>query len=319
VLITVFMMSLMGMAAMAIDVGSWYQAKRHLQADADSAALAGAAYIPAGTAVTNATANFNKNKLTSETASITTPSFDTIKVAITYPAPTFFAKLFGKSSVTIQATSTAQIQAAGSVSHHVSPYAVLRSVYNNGNGTTLFTCSGSGTTSNCGTVDLPTAANTSGGSCSGPVYTGISQNVQAALSDTNDIGQMVVGGCLSPKPGATQNSANVASSLPGSFNQDLQSVSNGQYQVVRQSWDDPQGLPPRLIYAPIVDTFSQGTSGPWYITGFAWFYMTGTTGNGSSLQITGQYVSIAGPPTGGTTTTWVPNQIGQVTSVALTN
>jgi Flp pilus assembly protein TadG len=48
VVITLFMMSLLGMAAMAIDVGSWYQTKRSLQADADSAALAGVASLPAG-------------------------------------------------------------------------------------------------------------------------------------------------------------------------------------------------------------------------------------------------------------------------------
>jgi Flp pilus assembly protein TadG len=316
VLITIFMTALLGMAAMAVDVGSWYQDRRHLQNDADAAALAGAANIPLGTATSTATASFNKNKLTNETVVVTMPAADTVTVKTTYVAPTFFAKLFGKSSATINATATAKIAANAVAQHHVSPYVVTVASYNNGLGTTLFNCDANG---NCGTVDLPTAANNTGGSCSGPVYSGISQNVQAALGDTNDIGQMVVGGCLSPKPGATQNSATVATTLPGSFNQDLQSVNNGQYQVVHQSWDDAQGLPPRLIYAPIVDTFSQGTSGPWYITGFAWFYMTGTTGNGSSLQITGQYVSIAGPPTGGTTTTWVPNQIGQVTSVALTS
>jgi Flp pilus assembly protein TadG len=318
VLITVFMMSLLGMAAMTIDVGSWYAAKRHVQADADAAALAGASNIPANVASANATANFNTNKLLGETLSVTTPTADTVSVTVTYLAPTYFAKLFGKSSVTITATSTAQIQAAGSVSHHVSPFAVLRSVYSNGQGTTMFTCSGSGTTSNCGTVDLPTAANTSGGSCSGAVYAGTSQDVSAAIDGTEDAGRLVLGGCLSPKPGATQGSATIADSLLGSFSQDLNTTGNNQYQVTPQPWDDPHGLPPRLIYVPIVDTFSQGTGGQWTITGFAWFYMTGSTGNGSSRTISGQYVSLAGPPTGGTTTTWVPNQVGQVTSVALT-
>jgi Flp pilus assembly protein TadG len=319
VLITVFMMSLLGMAAMAIDAGSWYQDRRHLQDDADAAALAGAAYIPAGTASTSATTNFNKNKMTSETVVVTTPAADTVTVAVTYPAASYFAKLFGITSATITATATAKIQAAGAVAHHVSPYAVLRSNYNNGAGTSLFNCTGSGATSNCGTVDLPTAANTSGGSCVTPVYTGTSTNVSNALSDLIDIGTLNIGGCLSPKPGAAQGSATVADSLSGTFNQDMRSVGNGAYEVVHQSWDDAQGLPPRLIYVPIVDQFTQGTTGPWTITGFAWFYMTGSTGSGSNRTIGGQYVTLAGPPTGGTTTTWVPGQTGQVTSVSLTD
>jgi Flp pilus assembly protein TadG len=317
-LITIFMMSLLGMAALAIDAGSWYQDKRHLQDDADAAALAGAAYIPSGTATTSATANFNKNKLSGETAAVTTPAADTVTVTATYPAASYFAKLFGITSATITATATAKIQAAGSVAHHISPYAVLRSVYNNGFGTTLFTCTGSGVTSNCGTVDLPTSANVTGGSCSGPVYAGVSQNVSDALSDLIDIGPLVLGGCLSPKPGASQGSATVADGLSGTFNQDLRSVGSGAYEVIHQSWDDPQGLPPRLIYVPIVDAFSQGTTGPWTITGFAWFYMTGSTGSGSNRTIAGQFVTIAGPPTGGATVTWVAGQTGQVTSVSLT-
>lgn len=316
-LLAVFLTTLMGIAALTIDVGSWYQDRRHLQDDADATALAGASYIPAGTPVTNATAVFNANKMNGETVTITQPTASTIKVVTNYTAPSFFARVLGRSSASLQASATAQIQASGTVSHHVSPYAVLRTVYNNGAGTQLFTCSGSGATSNCGTIDLPQASNTSGGSCSGAVYSGISQNISATLGDTLDIGPLVLGGCLSPKPGATQGSATVADTLAGSFNQDLRNIGNGEYQIIPQTWDDAQHLPPRLIYVPIVDTFSQGTSGPWTITGFAWFYMTGSTGNGSGRTVAGQFVSIAAPPTNGNTVAWVPGQVGQVTSVAL--
>ena len=37
---------LLGMAAVGIDVGSWYQAQRHDQSVADAAALAGAQALP---------------------------------------------------------------------------------------------------------------------------------------------------------------------------------------------------------------------------------------------------------------------------------
>jgi uncharacterized membrane protein len=71
VMITIFMMSLLGACALAIDVGSWYQAKRAAQASADASALAGASQLPAGWtyAQTAATTQFNTNKASADTAS----------------------------------------------------------------------------------------------------------------------------------------------------------------------------------------------------------------------------------------------------------
>jgi Flp pilus assembly protein TadG len=316
VLFTVFMMSLLGMAALAIDAGSWYQDRRHVQNDADAAALAGAAFIPTSTPTTAANAQFDKNKMSGETAVITTPTVDSIKVTASYSAPSFFAKLFGHSSAAISATATAKIQASGAVRHHISPYVVTEASYNNGQGTTLFNCDANG---NCGTVDLPTAANTTGGSCSGSVYTGISSNVQAAILGTNDIGQVEIGGCLSPKTGNAQPSANAVNQLPGSFSQDLNSLGNNQYEVISRGWDDAQGLPPRLIFVPIVPAFGSGTNATMTVSGFAWFYITGATGNGNGLKINGQYISLTAAPIGGSPVAWVPGRIGQVTSVALTS
>jgi Flp pilus assembly protein TadG len=313
-LIVIFMMSLLGMAAMSIDVGSWYQDKRHLQNDADAAALAGAAALSINGASSAASANFAKNKLSGETVSLTNPAYDTVKVTTTYAAPTFFAKLFGKSSATITATATAKLQAVGSAQHHVSPYVVTVASYNNGLGTTLFNCDANG---QCGTVDLPTAANTTGGSCSGAVYTGISSNVSGAITDTLDIGEVDVGGCLSPKTGNAQPSANSVNTLPGSMAQDLTSLGNGKYQVIHQSWDDAQGLPPRLIYVPIVQSFASGTNSTMTVLQFAWFYITGATGSGQTLAINGQYVSMS-IPASGKSVAWQPTQTGQITFVSLT-
>jgi Flp pilus assembly protein TadG len=315
VVITVFMMSLLGMAAMAIDVGTWYQDKRHLQSDADAAALAGAAAIAINTANMAASANFTQNKLSGETATVTLPDYDTITVTTNYTAATFFSKLFGKSSAAISATATAKIQANGAGKHHVSPYIVTVASYNNGQGTTLFNCDASG---NCGTVDLPTAANTTGGSCSGAVYTGITGNVTGAVSGALDIGEVDVGGCLSPKTGNAQPSANTVNQLAGSMSQDLRSIGNGQYEVIPQGWDDAQGLPPRLIFVPIVQSFANGTNATVTVKAMVWFYITSATGSGNGLRINGQYVSMS-LPASAVTVAWQPGQIGQVTSVSLTN
>jgi uncharacterized membrane protein len=55
-LCSVFLVVLLGFAAMAVDVGSWYVEKHKLQSAADAAALAGAGHLPAGFAVVQATA-----------------------------------------------------------------------------------------------------------------------------------------------------------------------------------------------------------------------------------------------------------------------
>ena len=46
VLTVVFMVVLLGFAALVVDVGSWYRAHRSAQATADASALAGAAVLP---------------------------------------------------------------------------------------------------------------------------------------------------------------------------------------------------------------------------------------------------------------------------------
>ena len=173
--------------------------------------------------------------------------------------------------------------------------------------------------SQCGTVDLPTAANITGGSCSGPVYTGITNNVTAALTGANDIGEVDIGGCLSPKTGNSQPSGNTVNNLPGSMAQDLKPLGNNRYEIIPQAWDDSQGFPPRLIFVPIVAQFATGTNATVTITQLAWFYMTGATGNGQGLKINGQYVSLSIPPNTGKATAWVPGRVGQVTFVSLTS
>src|ERR1043166_5864510 len=79
--IVVFMMSVLGMAALAIDAGTWYHDRRQLQNDADASALAAAGAIPLGaaSASSTATAEFNSNKMNGETMTFTMPAYDTIK------------------------------------------------------------------------------------------------------------------------------------------------------------------------------------------------------------------------------------------------
>src|SRR5215831_17560541 len=92
-LIVVFMFVSLGMCALAIDVGSWYQARRAAQSAADASALAGASQLPAGWsyAQTAATGEFANNRPGSDTATYenttTNTSNDSVKVTVTGPSP----------------------------------------------------------------------------------------------------------------------------------------------------------------------------------------------------------------------------------------
>jgi hypothetical protein len=122
---------LLGMSAFAIDVGSWYQTKRHDQAVADAAALAGAQALPddPGQATTLALDYANKNgfNLPSSAVAISSDrsSNDTINIQFTHPSPTFFASVLGINTVTIGASAAARSDVPGAA-RWVAPIAVNR-------------------------------------------------------------------------------------------------------------------------------------------------------------------------------------------------
>jgi hypothetical protein len=315
-LVVLFMGVLIAMSGLVIDLGNSYVQKRSTQNVADAAALAGAATIPQGTWQATAQQNAASNEKPGDQVSMLLSGGDTVTVTVTRPSPTYILGLFGIHSITVTSTATAKIEALGQVAGHVAPYAVPEASYNNGVGTTLFDQAQPGA---YGTVDLPASGNTTGGSCSGNTNMGTPTNVKDELSDQLPSNPLVVGGCLSVKSGASQPSANVINQIPPGNNlmsSDLQSIGNGQYQVIPQSWDDANSLPPRLMYVPIVASLPGG-NGPATITRFAWFYVTGTSGGGSRLVINGQWVSLPLPATG-QTSQYVPGMQGQVLTVELT-
>ena len=129
VLTVVMLVSLLGMAALVLDVGSWYRAKRNLQATADAAALAGAQALPDtpanAPALANQYATANAPDLATKDVSISSnivPN-DRISVHVTRPSPGFFAKLFGIDSVQVGATATAQTEGMTSA-RYVAPITV---------------------------------------------------------------------------------------------------------------------------------------------------------------------------------------------------
>ena len=119
VMTIVFLTVLIGASAMSLDVGSWYHAKRALQAEADAAALAGAQALPdfpddaKAYAIEYADKNGGHLDASQITISRDITANDTIKVQISAPAPGFFSKLFGLGSVTVGARAAARADNVG--------------------------------------------------------------------------------------------------------------------------------------------------------------------------------------------------------------
>lgn len=129
VMTVIFLTVLCGMAALVLDVGSWYRADRALQAEADAAALAGAQALPdsTGDAALLATQYADKNGGGLDASGISfdgkVVANDTIKVQLTQPAPGFFAKILGVDTVTVAAHAAARSDSAGAAKY-VAPIVV---------------------------------------------------------------------------------------------------------------------------------------------------------------------------------------------------
>jgi hypothetical protein len=114
VITVVFLAVLLGMAALVLDIGSWYRAKRAAQSTADAAALAGAQALPnasSSTAASLAQQYASKNGgIGTGTVTFSTKYYpnDTITVKVKRTAPGFFAKLFGFRRVNVGGTAYAR-------------------------------------------------------------------------------------------------------------------------------------------------------------------------------------------------------------------
>ncbi len=123
------MVILLGMAALVMDVGAWFETKRRLQGAADAAALAGAQALPddAGTAgeLALSYADRNGGGVLGADISITSTNMpnDTITVSAKKVGPGFFSRVLGIDSVDIGAHATA-ITGVPAQALHVAPMVV---------------------------------------------------------------------------------------------------------------------------------------------------------------------------------------------------
>ena len=255
------MFVVLGICALAIDVGAWYQDKAQAQSVADAAALAGASQIPTGQWSNAAATYFGKNSKPGETAvySLVTDTApgDSVKVTVDYDAPTYFAKIFGVDTVHVTATAVATIQSIHS-DHRRGGALCGRSRVRPGRRHSLDLRRRCGTSSsNAGAIQLPAAGVTAGTACTYPTAGSGEAQLDGIMHGTIDTGTLQIGSCITKSK--TGNGPQ-----PG--------VNLSQAPWVSMSW-------PVTVVVPVVqDPFGNGTNAQATVVAFVYFSITGCSG-----------------------------------------
>lgn len=269
VLTALFFVVLLGMAALVLDIGSWYRADRSAQATADAAALAGAQALPsspsgAGTFAIQY-ASKNGGGVSGSNVAVSTGAMpnDTIKVTLTRPANGVFTKLFGLRTVTVGAKATARASLFDEA-RYVAPIGVhilnpkLKGTtgcpcFDSGNPTTLPL----GKTGAPGAFDLINLDASHGGTGPGTLADWILHGFDAYLP---------LGDYYSD-PGAKWNSSQVKAALNSRIGTEL--------------------------LFPVYDALNgTGANAKYHIVGWVGFHLTGFTARGSSGSITGWFTEV---------------------------
>jgi Putative Flp pilus-assembly TadE/G-like len=252
VVLAVALPALLGALVLATDIGVLYYNWHLLQSAADSAALAGASYLPSypSLAISNATAYAERNGITgSEITSVTVSSDGkSLTVRLTRKVPYRFGVLLGLFSGSVAAHATAQVQTAGSA-EGITPIGIdYRTTYTAGQVVTLM--EGMIGPGNWGPLGL-----------GGTGATNFANNVEQGYQ-----GKVAVGDWLLTEPGV----------MSGPVRQAF------QYLIDQGTNEDPGGTfsnhtrnDPRVLIVPMVDFSNINGASQVPVKGFAALWLVG--------------------------------------------
>jgi len=268
-LTAVFLAVLFGMAALVLDVGSWYRADRATQSTADAAALAGAQDLPynpsGGPALAIQYADKNGGGVAPSNVTISNglgPN-DTIKVTVHKSVNGTFTRIFGVSSINVGSTATARASLM-SQARYVAPIGV-NLMHPRLKGTPGCPCFGSGYTTTLplgktgapGAFDLINVDSSHGGTGPGTLASWILHGLDA---------YMPLGNYFSDT-GAKWNSSQISSALD-------------------------QRLGAELLF-PVYDTLTgNGANATYHVVGWVGFHLTAHEEHGSTGSLTGWFTEV---------------------------
>jgi len=310
VLLVLFLMSLLGVAAFVIDYGLWSVNRSQVQSAADAAALAGASGLPGGfgTSLGYANGEYANNGKPADSHSVSSTSDLTANDSVTVNASRSvnagFAGIFGIHSVTVSATARATIESFTQMNGiNVMPWGVLQGSYTPGQPYPIYTKDTAN--ANNGAISLPYVNNAN---C--PVPSGASI-YSDEIAGSTQVCPVSVGETVQTKPG--NNSGPTAQGLnqriPSweSLSQIVQFQADGTAKLL-----DPNS--PQLVIIPVLTNQSgqsawpNGTSAPMTVVGFAWFVITSCgdpahpsyCGNSDGKEVNGVFVTLDTSATMGT-------------------
>jgi hypothetical protein len=301
---------LLGMAGMAVDVGSYADHRRQLQNAADSAALAGAQELPSSSAAVNAAENWGaKNGIAASDMTITVTGVGgavknpKITVQIDRPHDFSFIKVLGIKNANVKARAAAIKTNPGGAAG-LTPWAITEASYNaassgalvtlkydasgvvngnfgairiDGNGSAVYEA-----TIKDGSKSVACSQPTSGCGETSPVC-----NDYVCPSETGN------------KVGATRAGVDYAISTTDShcdtFAEVFTGPVSGKYELVNQCnrWLDGSYTSRRVIVVPIIKNLCNGSC-DLTILSFALFWLEGYDANkctGNTCEIKGRFVN----------------------------
>jgi hypothetical protein len=287
VFVALFMVCLLGVAALVIDIGQAYLMQRKTQAAADASAVAAATVLPDRSAATTAADYYAAKNLSRGTVRIafsnTAAQDDTATATATVRSPSVFARLFGVDILKADATASAVSGTYTAWAAGLGPWATDRQDLTFGTRSSFKVEPGDqASPGNFGAVDLPVReAGCNPGN-------GDSDYVDLVRSGTHSCA-VSIGDSLTPQPGnlgLTTATALHARRAVNGFDPYglLHQQADGTYQLT--SYDDPN-----LVVIPVLASFGNGSSDPLVVTGFAWFIITDYT----SDTVTGMFVRSRAP------------------------
>jgi Flp pilus assembly protein TadG len=317
VIIAIFMLALLGVAALVIDYGNVALQRRALQNSVDASALAGASSLAGGWTSGQQAAqsvyllNGSSSDQVTYQQSTDFTSGDSVTVSSTRSVPTFFAAVLGINSAKVSATATATIQSFTQVNAGVGvmPWGVLQGSYTPGQNYPIYTKDTAN--ANNGAISLPYEL---GQNC--PVPSGANAYSNEISGDLTTC-PISVGETVNTKPG--NNSGPTAQGLNAridtweTVNQVVQFNADGTTTLI-----DPNSQ--QLVLIPILtnqagqSAWPNGSSAPMTVVGFAWFVITSCgdpahptyCANSDGKQVNGVFVNLDSDPTVGTSGSYNP-------------
>jgi Flp pilus assembly protein TadG len=267
VLTLIFLTVLLGMAALVLDIGSWYRADRGTQSTADAAALAGAQALPDDTGQASSLASSYASKNGGGLATVNFSSSygpnDTIKVTVKKQADGIFTKLFGLDKVDVGSKATARTALIASAKY-VAPI-VVKNVHPKLLGTVGCPCFGDpnlttiplGRNGAPGAFDLLNLDGSRGGTSSNILADWMLKGYDGYL----DIGQYY------SDPGAKWDSSQLHDALD-------------------------QRIGTTLLFPVYDDIIGTGANAQYHVIGWVGFHLVSYEARGSSGSITGYFTNV---------------------------